>query len=332
MNQTRKSDRILSRAGQSTITGVKPKTKSANNKEIKQNSIPIKKPSKPASTSTFSNKKMSIIQTSFKKNPSSIFLEDPPTIKSSLTSTAILDGLKEETALLSPELSSLAQAIVKAVIAATDAKIEEERRRHEEEEARLKKIIQKIADRNEHLESYGRRNSFVISGSAIPKSATNEDCYDVAMSLISNQTGINISRSDIDVCHRLPIRSAEDDRKKKPIIVKMVRREIKHRILQAARIKKPSNIYFNDSLTKTRSKIRYVLSKAKKDYPGKIASIKTDDGRVKVFTPPLQTGGPYNRTEISTKKQLDDFLVTKFGFSSAKYVKEDDWDLEDLQL
>ena len=233
--------------------------------------------------------------------------------------------MKSESSGLSPENASLAQHIVRAVLAATDHKIAEERKKHQAEVAALKQEIRELKDERDHDENYGRKNSIIISGSAIPKSLLNEDTYNVAASIVNSNTGISITRSDIDVCHRLPSRKAEDDQNKKSIIVKFVRREVKHRIIQAARQKKPKNVYFNDSLSRTRGKIRYVLAKAKKYQNGKISSIKTDDGNIKVFTPPLQSGGSFIRTTINTKAQLDDFLMTKFGYNSSRFLKPEDW-------
>ena len=67
------------------------------------------------------------------------------------------------------------------------------------------------------------------------------------------------------------------------------------------------------------------FSRAKKDFPSQISSFKSEDGNVRVFTPPLQNGGSHVKTTVNTLQQLDDFLVTKLGIRSSKYVKPDDW-------
>ena len=92
-----------------------------------------------------------------------------------------------------PEWSStLALAIVKAVLASTDHKIAEERKRHETEVCQLKKQIESLKDQRDELESYGRRNTLVISGSQLPKSATNEDTYSIAVKTINDNVGLSI--------------------------------------------------------------------------------------------------------------------------------------------
>ena len=240
----------------------------------------------------------------------------------------ILDTLREDTAGLTPENAFLAETIgkilVKAVLAATDYKLIEQRKKHDAEIAVLKTKIQTLADQRDMLENYTRRNTVVISGPALPKTTTNEDCYDIVTKLVES-SGEKISRADIDICHRLPSRKTEDDKNKKPIIAKFVRRETKHRVLRACRAKKPKDIFFNESVSRTRGSILFILRKVKKEYPGKISSIKTEECNVKVFTPPLQTGGSYIGTVINTRLKLDDFLMTTFGFRSAKYIKDEDW-------
>ena len=217
------------------------------------------------------------------------------------------------------------KAVVKAVLAATDHQLAEEKKRHDTEVAGLKAQIEDLVDQRDELENYGRRNTIVLSGSAIPKTATNEDCYDIVSKMLDEKIGQNITRGEIDVCHRLPSRKPEDDQIRKPIIVKLVRRETKHKLIQACRLKKPANFSINESLSKTRSKILYVIRKVKKDSPGKIISYKTEDTNIRVYTPPLQNGGLPIKHTLNTRRQLDEFLQTKLNFSSTKYVEAKDW-------
>ena len=249
--------------------------------------------------------------------------------RTSLTEKIVLDSLEEETSALTKENASLAliivEAVVKAVLAATDHQQAEEKKRHENEVAGLKAQIDDLIDQRDELENYGRRNTIVLSGSAIPKTATHEDCYDVVQKMLSEKIGQNLTRGDIDVCHRLPSRKPEDDQIRKPIIVKLVRRETKHTLIKACRMKKPPNFFINESLSKTRSKILYVIRKVKKDFPDKISSYKTEDTNIRVYTPPLQAGGAPIKHTLNTRRQLDDFLQTKLNFSSTKYVEAKDW-------
>ena len=239
---------------------------------------------------------------------------------------SILNQLELDTKSLSPELASLAQAIVKAMMADTAAKIAVERRRHEEEVSGLKRQIQALTEDKDDLEQYGRRNTIVISGVAVPAPETHEDCYDLSQKLISDNTGVSLTRADIDVCHRLKSPKQKPGcPERRSIIVKFVRRETKHIILQACKIKKPNDLRFSESLTRTRNKILFVIRKLKYDYKTKISSFKTEDGNIRVYTPTPGDSDRLTKWTLNTRRELDDFMKTKFDFDSTKYVKANDW-------
>ena len=69
---------------------------------------------------------------------------------------------------------------------------------------------------------------------------------------VAKLVGVNIKKTDISVCHRLPSR-----RGKKPLIVKFVRRETMLEIMRNKKKLKEGEhqIYINDDLTPLRSKI-----------------------------------------------------------------------------
>ena len=228
----------------------------------------------------------------------------------------IMGQLNLDIAGLSPDLMKLAQAIVKAVLTISDAKLEAERKRHELEVEGLRHQIQELTDQKDDLENYGRRNTFVISGPAITPVATHEDTYSTVIDIVNSKVGFQLSRQDIDVCHRLPVSrggdaSRQPDPTKKPIIVKLCRREVKHQILRACREKKPKDIYFNESLSSTRQKIMYVIRKVKANDSTVIASYKTEDGNIRVYSPsPGASREPrrFIMTTLNTRRELDDFI------------------------
>lgn len=253
-----------------------------------------------------------------------------PNLVSSPDENQILDQLKMDTTGLSHESINLAQAIVKAMLAVTDARLSAERRRHDREVESLKLQIQDLVEQRDDLENYGRRSTIVISGPSITPARTHEDCFETSIELIASKVGIPISRNDIDICHRLPVAKSDDpsrptDPSKKPIIVKFVRRETKQQVLKASREKKPTAIFFNESLSRTRSKILYVIRKVKREYGAKIASYKTEDCNIRVFTPSLADRNRLEVTTVNTRRKLDEFLMTKLGFMSTRYLEEHKW-------
>ena len=242
----------------------------------------------------------------------------------------ILEQLKSDVAGLSPDLMKLAQAIVKALITVSDAKLEAQQKRHELEVEGLRHQIQELSEQKDDLENYGRRNTIVISGPSITPTVTHEDTYATVMDLVNSKIGIQLSRQDIDICHRLPVPRGSDpnrqlDTSKKPIIVKFVRREVKHQILRASRDKKPKDIYFNESLSSTRQKIMYVIRKVKANHDDVIASYKTEDCNIRVYSPSPDEPRRFIMSTLNTRRELDEFLVTKLGFRSTRYLEEKHW-------
>ena len=122
-----------------------------------------------------------------------------------------------------------------------------------------------LSDANEQ---YGRRENvrmFVV------EEQTGEDVYQQVVDVVKG-TGVEICKSDISVCHRLPARGQSG----KPIIVNFVRRETK-----LALMKKKSGlghqsgrpIYTNDDITQLRAR----LLKSLKEKPAVKAAIMINE-------------------------------------------------------
>ena len=212
--------------------------------------------------------------------------------------------------------------LIHSILQGTRLLIESELRKVREAHAAevdvLKRRIVALEEKNDDLECYGRRNTLVISGKAMPSAAEHEDSYNIVVDLVSQNSGISIARDDIDVCHRLG-KPRKDGPDKRSIIVKFVRRETKHKILKACSIKKPKDIYFNDSVSRTRSTILYVLRKAHHDYPDKIGKSSTRDGNVRVMLPSAGTQDLSTRMMVNTRRELDALLLTRLNATSSKF-------------
>ena len=101
---------------------------------------------------------------------------------------------------------------------------------------------------------------------------------------------------------------------KRSIIVKFCRRDDKFAIMRKARDKstRVQGLFVNESLTPTRSKILYVLRKAKSASDGLITGTSTMNGRVFVHHKPAANAPDTSRslkTEINTKEKLMDFCA-----------------------
>ena len=94
---------------------------------------------------------------------------------------------------------------------------------------------------------------------------------------------------------------------------------LKHKIYAACRMKKPKNIYFSDSVSKTRSTIMFVLRKACKDFPLVFGRYRTEDGNVRIFMPKPGENDGFEKITINTRSKLEDLLRTKANVDSSRW-------------
>ena len=229
------------------------------------------------------------------------------------------EGIDIDLSGLSPQSKLLATTIITAVAASMKKQFEEERENYQARITTLEEQVQSLRDMHDDLENYGRRNTIVISGSSLPNVATNENCIDIATQLIIEKLELpTFTRNDIDIAHRLgkPRAGSAD---KRNLIVKLCRRDNKQKIFQACRLKKPQNIFFNESVSRTRNTILYVLRKARKDFPTKFGLCKTEDGNVRVMLPTSDDPSRFTKETVNTKNALDVLLRTRINGTSAKY-------------
>ena len=253
---------------------------------------------------------------------------------------ALMTELGIDTTNISRENKVLVNLIIGGVKKLLDTQYQEEREAQNSRLASMENRMKTLEDRvtalekenqdlhtknaalnvkSDDLENYGRRNTIVISGSSLPASTKDENCIDVATDVIRAQLGLtSFSRTDIDVAHRLgkPRPGSQD---KRSMIVKLVRRENKRTIFNACRIKKPVNLFFNESVSRTRSSILYVLRKASKDFPTKFGSCTTEDGNIKIRLPTPEDPSKFTKETVNTRHALDILLRTRINADSSKY-------------
>ena len=183
----------------------------------------------------------------------------------------------------------------------------------------LEDTINSMRDRIDVMESelddnaaYIRRETLVISGK-VPHETRDEDCKSVVVNMIKQDLKLNISINDLSVAHRVGHRRQQGPSQRN-IMLKLCRRDIKYDILSACKQQRPA-FYVNESLTPTRSKILFILRQAKKKYPTKIKSIRSYDGSITVYLPPVGRAAaealPLSQLRkriINTRKQLERLL------------------------
>ena len=245
--------------------------------------------------------------------------KNPESVVMASNTKDFLNDIGVDISTLSPENGALVHVLIGGIRKLLDRQFEVERQEFKATVEGLENQVSALRNRCDDLENYGRRNTIVLSGSSLPHVTRDENCIDIATNVIKDRLGIqDFVRTDIDVAHRLgkPRAGSADNRN---IIVKLVRRENKRRIFNACRIKKPLNLYLNESVSKTRSTILYVLRKAAKDFPTKFGSCFTEDGNIRVRIPLPEDPTNSTRETVNTKNALDTLLRTKINADSSKY-------------
>lgn len=130
-----------------------------------------------------------------------------------------------------------------------------------QENTNLKAKVKSLEVRLDEMEQYSRVNCLEING--VPE-AENENTYDVVQA-VGHSLGIEITEDMVDACHRL---GSKQEGRKRGIIVKFTRRDVKEDVLNKRKIKRNFNthdlniknspaevVYINESLSPNRRKI-----------------------------------------------------------------------------
>ena len=150
-------------------------------------------------------------------------------------------------------------------------------------QAKLEKMEQKLDDED----AYERRDTLILSGDKIPSTTTGENCGAILRETLRNHLRINLNDSSISTAHRMGKKPVSQGPDKRPIIVKLCRRDDKAQILAAARTIRCAGLFANESLTNNRRTILYALRKMKKNHPNIVTGCTSIDGKVYALTKPL---------------------------------------------
>lgn len=171
-------------------------------------------------------------------------------------------------------------------------------------------------------DAYERRDTIILSGNQLPAVSSGEIVPNIVGDLVNKHLSLNIPVSEINTAHRLGTRKANQAVDRRPIIVKLCRRDTKKSVLIAAR-QQPSNapkLFVNESLTPKRGTILFALRQMKKMADSGVKGCTSQDGRIFAFTAPVAGTNRDRKHLISShddlvafcrdfvKKPLDSFL------------------------
>ena len=183
----------------------------------------------------------------------------------------------------------------------------------------LKKQIQHMSSEMEKMknyiddsDAYERRDTIILSGSALPSVTNGENCIDITRDILHTKLKLVVPASEFNTAHRLGARPDGRTPDKRSIIVKLCRRETKRNIIITSKKTRDSNLYVNESLTPTRRTIFNTLRKMKANHPDIVKGCTTYDGRVFAFTkPPMSapTGSRDVKHLVNSHTQLVKFCI-----------------------
>lgn len=194
--------------------------------------------------------------------------------KSSSSVVDQIDILSKFIEMLIPVLVTTVKTAVESVLKT----VAEQRPEHQvsvnKEQLTASVIVNKYE--NDKLEQYSRRENLRLYG---VKEDQEEDLQQTVID-IAGEVGVQIDKSDINVCHRLGHKpTGQDQRKPRGIICRFLTREPKVNILKKKyrlkNSKENKNVFITEDLTVLRSR----LVRAVKNIPN-VSGIHTNDGRV----------------------------------------------------
>ena len=120
-----------------------------------------------------------------------------------------------------------------------------------EENNRLKEKLYHERSLNEehlnNLDQYGRQNNVFINGLEDTEGETAVRTTQKVVTIVNSQLPFKICENEIAISHRL---GQFDTNRKRPIVVKLVRRNMKNAIMQNSKMLRGTEIYINEDLTK----------------------------------------------------------------------------------
>ena len=148
----------------------------------------------------------------------------------------------------------------------------------------LKNKVEKLESNIDDADAYERRDTVILSGSAVPPASVGEKSSEIALAVVRQNLRIELSSAEINTAHRLGRKAQSQAPDTRPIIIKLCRRDVKTQLMTAARQQRSSSLYINESLTPPRRKILFVLRQMKRAHPDLVLGCNSYDGKIYAYT------------------------------------------------
>lgn len=221
------------------------------------------------------------------------------------------DGNGDETQILqlSPEqlfnILSISLKDIVEMIGTVRTELTEEINDLKQDKASLRRELINVKMDLEMHQQYGNRDTLKLCNVPEPKLApkVNEDTSQTVIDVLA-KAGINVSKQDISVSHRLPTKDGT-----KPIICKFGLRNVRNHVIRGKKQMRENaefkesypEVFMVEHLTPLRGKVAYMLRK-----DDSIAKTWSIDGRLKVLkVGHSDTDKPINITSLQDLTKLD---------------------------
>lgn len=167
-------------------------------------------------------------------------------------------------------INHITNSIVSTITEKFSSKIEKLEAENSKLTRNIKDLENLIDMNNDVINKKHNKSSLRVFGITETK---NENCMDVVIDLLNKKIGVNITKLNIDVCHRV---GKYDKKKSRPIFIKFVQFEIKREIYSLKKKLKGSGVVIREELTKNGLQ----LVKEAIKILGKDGNVWTKDGNI----------------------------------------------------
>lgn len=225
-----------------------------------QISAPVTNSSSNSSTChyIYNNNNQAPAVTTMILTPDSLFKESKTLVK--IITLVISKKMKLETELLKEELIKKASQITKL----------------SGEIVGLKEKVQELETSIDGVDQYERRDTIIVSGPSLSDETPHENPSTVITNAFKDHLKLNISVWDINIAHRI---GPANSQRKRPIIVKLCNRTLKHDLVGACIQMKPP-LYINVSLTPKRLLLFKQVLNIRRSHRNKLQQCHTKDGKI----------------------------------------------------
>ena len=165
-----------------------------------------------------------------------------------------------------------------------------------------------------------RSMSVIVSGDQIPEVTAGEDSIKCFRDLCKNKLKCSIPANEITSAFRAGREPLNQTPDKRVMIVKFLNRESKDDLLKSCRREKPSGLYINENLIKSRSEILYSLRQAKRQFPERIDGLGSQQGKIYLWFKCADRPTKNVKIFINNRRTLEDFCTKSLSVELSVLV------------